>query len=65
MVMTTHGEMDEAFLEKRVVPQVGSDEVKNIVATEYWLAGELVHRSLTCELVGRDLAGVQQPLMGA
>ena len=63
MVMTTKGELDEELLDKRVIPQPCSDQVTNIVATEYWLDGELVHRSITAELVGRDLSGVQQPLV--
>ena len=62
LIQTTHGEMDELLLEKRVVPQTGSDEISNLVATEYWLNGELVHRSITGELVGRDLTPVQQSL---
>ena len=63
-INTTKGELPEELLEKRVVPQQGTDEVTNIVATEYWLDGELVHRSVSATLVGRDMSGVQQSLMG-
>lgn len=44
MVTTTKGEMDESLLEKRT----GSEENDNefIDWVEYWLDGELVHRSV-------------------
>jgi hypothetical protein len=44
IVTTTKGDMDESLLEKRE----GSDENDNetISFTEYWLDGELVHRSV-------------------
>ena len=64
LIMTTKGEIPEEWLEKRVIPQTGSDEVTNIEATEYWLDGELVHRSLTMQLIGRDYTIEQQPLAG-
>ena len=43
MITTTKGEMDESLLEKRE----GSLDNDNETATwvEYWLDGELVHRS--------------------
>ena len=43
MVLTTKGEMDESLLEKRE----GSVDNDNELTTwvEYWLEGELVHRS--------------------
>ena len=43
MVTTTKGEMDDSLLEKRT----GSEETDNefIDWVEYWLDGELVHRS--------------------
>jgi len=54
MVMTTKGEMDEAILEKRE----GTIENENESTTwvEYWLDGELVHRSahVTLKQVAAD-----------
>lgn len=43
LVLTTKGEMDESLLEKRE----GSIDNENEYTTwvEYWLDGELVHRS--------------------
>lgn len=43
MITTTKGEMDEALLEKREGYIDNSNESTNWV--EYWLDGELVHRS--------------------
>jgi hypothetical protein len=44
MVNTTNGEMDEALLEKR---EGETDNAKETAHwTEYWSAGELVHRSV-------------------
>jgi hypothetical protein len=44
LVNTTKGEMDESLLEKRE----GSVDNDNEITTwvEYWLEGELVHRSV-------------------
>jgi hypothetical protein len=44
IVTTTKGEMDDSLLEKRE----GSDETdsETISFTEYWLNGEMVHRSV-------------------
>jgi len=44
IVTTTKGDMDDSLLEKRE----GSEENDNetISFTEYWLTGELVHRSV-------------------
>jgi hypothetical protein len=44
IVTTTKGEMDDSLLEKRE----GSEETdsETISFTEYWLTGELVHRSV-------------------
>jgi len=44
MITTTKGEMDESLLEKRE----GSidNETETTTWIEYWLAGELVHRSV-------------------
>ena len=48
LVTTTKGEMDETLLEKRE----GSLDNDNETATwvEYWLDGELVHRSAHVQL---------------
>lgn len=43
LISTTKGEMDEALLEKREGTIDNDDELANWV--EYWLDGELVHRS--------------------
>ena len=42
-VLTTHGPMDEALLEKR--EGVFEDDNERTTWVEYWLGGELVHRS--------------------
>jgi hypothetical protein len=44
IVTTTKGDMDDSLLEKRE----GSDETdsETISFTEYWLNGEMVHRSV-------------------
>jgi cation transport regulator ChaC len=62
MINTTRGEMDEALLEKRE----GSIDNDNEVTTwvEYWLDGELVHRSVHVTLkkvpsfAGAELASI-------
>jgi hypothetical protein len=48
LITTTKGEMDESLLEK----QEGSVDNDNETTTwvEYWLAGELVHRSVHVSL---------------
>ena len=48
MITTTKGEMDESLLEKRE----GSVDNDNELTTwvEYWLEGELVHRSAQVQL---------------
>jgi hypothetical protein len=43
MITTTKGEMDEALLEKR--EGVIDNEKEHTTWVEYWLGGELVHRS--------------------
>ena len=43
MVNTTKGEMDEALLEKR--EGTIDNDVEQTTWVEYWLDGELVHRS--------------------
>jgi hypothetical protein len=44
MILTTKGEMDEALLEKRAGVVDNDHEFTQWV--EYWLEGELVHRSV-------------------
>lgn len=57
MINTTHGPMDEALLEKRVVV---SDELDaKVTATEYWLGSELVHRSIHADLKSKGLFSPQ------
>ena len=48
LVTTTKGEMDESLLEKRE----GSvdNEIEYTTWVEYWLDGELVHRSVHVQL---------------
>lgn len=43
LITTTKGDMDDSLLEKRT-GEVDND-VEFTTWTEYWLAGELVHRS--------------------
>jgi len=44
MITTIYGDMDESLLEKKVYVD-RDDENEHTTATEYWLNGELVHRS--------------------
>ena len=44
LVTTTKGDMDESLLEKRT--GVEDNESERAEWTEYWLDGELVHRSV-------------------
>jgi len=44
LVNTTKGEMDDSLLEKR--EGVDENDNERAVWTEYWLDGELVHRSV-------------------
>lgn len=60
LVQTTKGEMDDSMLTKRVTRNEGVESI--VTATEYWLEGELVHRSIHAELIGRDLTPELQPL---
>jgi hypothetical protein len=55
IVTTTKGEMDDALLEKRE----GVDDNDNECAewVEYWLDGELVHRSVHMTLKKFSLTG--------
>jgi len=48
LVTTTKGEMDEALLEKREGSLDNEHEITRWV--EYWLEGELVHRSVHVHL---------------
>lgn len=48
LVTTTKGDMDEALLEKRVGSVENDTEATSWV--EYWLDGELVHRSVNMVL---------------
>ena len=48
MITTTKGDMDEALLEKRVGSIENDTETTSWV--EYWLDGELVHRSVNMVL---------------
>ena len=43
LILTTHGELDESLLEKR--EGVVDNEHEYTTWVEYWLDGELVHRS--------------------
>ena len=55
LVTTIHGEMNESLLEKKE----GEDdnEHENIRWVEYWLKGELVHRSVDMVLKQATVAG--------
>jgi hypothetical protein len=48
LVTTTKGEMDDSLLEKREGTIDNDNETTNWV--EYWLEGELVHRSVDMTL---------------
>ena len=48
MITTTKGDMDESLLEKREGSLDNDNETTTWV--EYWLAGELVHRSVHVSL---------------
>ena len=48
LVTTTKGEMDDALLEKKEGQSENDDEIVKWV--EYWLDGELVHRSVHVHL---------------
>jgi hypothetical protein len=62
LITTIYGEMDEALLEKRIPDPVDNDN-ELTHAVEYWLNGELVHRSVHVHLKqGIDLAAVVQDL---
>jgi len=48
LITTTHGEMDESLLEKRTGAVDNEDEYTTW--TEYYLNGQLVHRSVHVRL---------------
>lgn len=48
LVNTIHGEMDDSLLEKKEGSLDNENETTSWV--EYWLNGELVHRSVNMEL---------------
>lgn len=48
LITTTHGDMDESLLEKREGSTDTATESSEWV--EYWLDGELVHRSVALTL---------------
>ena len=59
IVTTTKGDMDESLLEKREGSSENDNEI--IKWVEYWLDGELVHRSAHVELKRNVFAdGVSQ-----
>jgi hypothetical protein len=55
LVTTTKGEMDESHLEKRTGEI--DNENENTKWVEYWLGGELVHRSVDMVLKRATVAG--------
>ena len=56
LVQTTKGEMDDSLLEKKEGVVDTENETTNWV--EYWLDGELVHRSVDMVLKKYDVSGV-------
>jgi hypothetical protein len=55
LVTTIHGEMDESLLEKK--EGEFDNENENTKWVEYWLNGELVHRSVDMVLKQATVAG--------
>jgi hypothetical protein len=55
IVTTTKGDMDDSLLEKRTGEE--DNERENIKWVEYWLDGELVHRSVDMVLKQATVAG--------
>lgn len=49
LITTIYGDMDESLLEKRE-PDPVDNENETTRAVEYWLDGELVHRSVHIHL---------------
>jgi hypothetical protein len=62
MIFTTHGEMDEALLEKREGNESHPDA--DVHWVEYWLGNELVHRSVHAALKGREMKIEQERIGG-
>lgn len=62
IVTTTKGDMDESLLER----QEGSIDTENETTTwvEYWLDGELVHRSAHVTLKQMPAIGGETQLIG-
>jgi hypothetical protein len=56
LITTTKGEMDDTLLEKKTGTIDNENETINWV--EYWLDGELVHRSVDMILKKVDIFGV-------
>ena len=56
LVSTTKGEMDDSLLEKK--EGVVDTENETTRWVEYWLDGELVHRSVDMILKKYDVSGV-------
>jgi hypothetical protein len=56
LVQTTKGEMDDSLLEKK--EGVVDTENETTTWVEYWLDGELVHRSVDMVLKKYDVSGV-------
>jgi len=56
LVQTTKGEMDDSLLEKKEGVVDTENETTHWV--EYWLDGELVHRSVDMVLKKYDVSGV-------
>ena len=61
LVTTTKGDMDDSLLEKREGTVDNDNELTTWV--EYWLEGELVHRSAHVALKNRRLLLVAKPLL--
>jgi hypothetical protein len=60
MITTIYGGMDESLLEKRTpFEEVNGNKLQ---ATEYYLDGELVHRSLNITPAQLNLAGEQSTI---
>ena len=55
IVFTTKGDMDEDLLQKR--EGIDDNENEKVEWTEYWLDGELVHRSVHMTLKKYTLTG--------
>lgn len=64
MIFTTHGELDEALLEKR--EGVDENDNERVAWVEYWLNGELVHRSahVTLKHVPKGISAIVADLNG-